>query len=213
MTTIREHLFQARIVAIVRGDYSAAEIQTIVISLLEGGVKALEITANSADWLQHLQRIGSAYAEKILLGAGTILDLEQAAAAEAAGAKFIISPHFDPELVRWSVAHGLEPIPGVVTPTEIVGALRQGAEIVKLFPASHFGAAYIRALRAPLNRAEFMVTGGVDATNIRSFFEAGARMAGIGGKLVPKRISAGKGPDARVVQTAREIFACIDPKS
>ncbi len=213
METIRERLFQARIVAIVRGDYSTAEIDTIVISLVEGGIKALEITANSADWQRHLQTIGSSYGKEILLGAGTILDLEEAAAAEAAGAKFIISPHFDAELVRWSVAHGLEPIPGVVTPTEIVSALRQGAEIVKLFPASHFGAGYVRALRAPLNQAEFMVTGGVDATNIRSFFEAGARMAGIGGNLVPKQVSPGKGPDERILRTARQLLACIDPKS
>jgi 2-dehydro-3-deoxyphosphogluconate aldolase/(4S)-4-hydroxy-2-oxoglutarate aldolase len=209
MTASKENLFRAKIVAIIRGNYSQSEIETIVESLIEGGVTALEITANSNGWQNHLATAAASAGGKVLLGAGTILNLEQAVAARDAGARFFVSPHFDAQLIQWSLENEIEPIPGVVTPTEIVGALRAGATIVKLFPAAHFGPAYIKALRGPLDQAEFMVTGGVDASNIRSFFEAGAKTAGIGGNLVPKTITTRHGRDQNIIRAARELFAAL----
>jgi 2-dehydro-3-deoxyphosphogluconate aldolase / (4S)-4-hydroxy-2-oxoglutarate aldolase len=209
MTPIREELFEAKIIAIIRGHYSESDCATIVASLVEGGVRALELTANSPGWEDHLKAIKSKYGKDLLLGAGTITRIEQAKVAFAAGAKFIVSPHFDPELVQWCLEYVVEPIPGVITPTEIVNAIRAGASLVKLFPAGHFGPEYVRALRAPLNEADFMVTGGVDHTNIRHFFDAGARTAGIGGKLVPKTVTDKDGRDPSIVQAARELFAAL----
>jgi 2-dehydro-3-deoxyphosphogluconate aldolase/(4S)-4-hydroxy-2-oxoglutarate aldolase len=209
MTAVAKQLVEARVVAIVRGEYSASELETIVRGLVSGGITALEITTNSPGWQDHLGLVAEQFGEKLLLGAGTVLTIEAAKAAAAAGARYIISPHLDRELVQWCRKNDLEPIPGVLTPTEMVQALQAGAEILKLFPAAYLGPDYLRLIRGPLNQAEFMVTGGIDASNVRGFFDAGARLAGAGGKLVPKTVMSSD----EITQAAKELLTAVEGKA
>src|SRR5258708_3268101 len=171
-----------KIVAILRGadpDY----VVEIARALSEGGVKLLEITLNSPDALGSIERVANQLGEQLLVGAGTVLDGEAAAAAISAGAKFIISPALDRATIETTKKLGAISIPGAFTATEILQAHKWGGDIIKVFPAS-VGPAYFRDLRAPLPRIPLMPTGGVNLENIRDFQKAGAVAFGIGSALV-----------------------------
>jgi 2-dehydro-3-deoxyphosphogluconate aldolase/(4S)-4-hydroxy-2-oxoglutarate aldolase len=143
----------------------------------------LEITLNSPDALGAIERVVDRLGDQILVGAGTVLDGEAAAAAISAGAKFIISPSLDRATIETTKKLGAISIPGAFTATEILQAHRWGADIVKVFPAS-VGPGYFSDLRGPLPHIPLMPTGGVNLDNIREFFKAGAVAFGIGSALV-----------------------------
>jgi 2-dehydro-3-deoxyphosphogluconate aldolase/(4S)-4-hydroxy-2-oxoglutarate aldolase len=113
-----------------------------------------------------------------------VLSIDDAQAASASGAQFLVSPHTDAQVVAWATESGHAVVPGGYTPTEIVSAWDLGASAVKLFPASIGGPAFVRAVSSPLGHIPLMVTGGIDATNIASYLAAGAVAAGVGGWLV-----------------------------
>lgn len=171
-----------RLVAIVRGA-RPADFPSILEALYEGGVRAVEVTLNSPDALTLLATASSFWGDRLLLGAGTVMDATSVHDAVSAGARFIISPHLDPSVVSASLAAGVISIPGAYTPTEIVAAYRLGAHIVKVFPAS-IGPAYLRDLRGPLPHIPLMPTGGVTLSNIKAFALAGAVAFGVGSALV-----------------------------
>lgn len=175
-------LLAHRLVAIVRGA-RPADFPSILEALYEGGVRAVEVTLNSPDALSLLATASSFWGDRLLLGAGTVMDATSVADAVSAGARFIISPHLDPSVVSASLAAGVISIPGAYTPTEIVAAYRLGAHIVKVFPAS-IGPAYLRDLRGPLPHIPLMPTGGVTLSNIKAFALAGAAAFGVGSALV-----------------------------
>jgi len=177
-----QKILHYKIVAILRGsdpDY----IVEIARALSAGGVKLLEITLNSPDALGCIERIAGQLGDQLLVGAGTVLDSEAAAAAIAAGAKFIIAPSLDRATIETTRKLGAVSIPGAFTATEILQAHRWGADIVKVFPAS-VGPQYFRDLRGPLPHIPLMPTGGVNLENIREFHKAGAVAFGIGSALV-----------------------------
>lgn len=171
-----------RLVAIVRGA-RPEDFPSILEALYEGGVRAVEVTLNSPDALTLLATAASFWGDRLLLGAGTVMDAPSVPAAVDSGARFIISPHLDTSVVAASLAAGVISIPGAYTPTEIVAAYRLGAHIVKVFPAS-IGPAYLRDLRGPLPHIPLMPTGGVTLSNIKAFALAGAVAFGVGSALV-----------------------------
>jgi 2-dehydro-3-deoxyphosphogluconate aldolase/(4S)-4-hydroxy-2-oxoglutarate aldolase len=159
-------------------------VADIAAALCAGGVRLLEITLNSPGALEAIRRVTDTMGDKLLVGAGTVLTPAEAEAAIDAGARFILSPSLDIDVIRTTRQRGAVSIPGAFTATEILTAYRNGADIVKVFPAS-VGASYFRDLRGPLPQIPLMPTGGVNLDNIREFRAAGAVAFGIGSALVP----------------------------
>jgi 2-dehydro-3-deoxyphosphogluconate aldolase/(4S)-4-hydroxy-2-oxoglutarate aldolase len=119
-----------------------------------------------------------------VVGAGTVLSMDDALSAADSGAQFLVSPHTDERVVEWATENGHPMVPGAYTPTEIVSAWELGATAVKLFPASLGGPEFVRAISSPLKDIPLMVTGGIEAANVASYLSAGAVAAGVGGWLV-----------------------------
>ncbi len=181
MEPLQKILFY-KVVAILRGA-DPDHVVEIARALSDGGVKLLEVTLNSPDALGAITRITHELGDRLLVGAGTVLDAEAAKAAISAGAKFIISPNLDKATIETTKKSGIISIPGAFTATEILQAYRYGGDIIKVFPAS-IGPDYIRDLRGPFPHIPLMPTGGVNLENIRAFQKAGAVAFGIGSALV-----------------------------
>jgi 2-dehydro-3-deoxyphosphogluconate aldolase/(4S)-4-hydroxy-2-oxoglutarate aldolase len=197
MTTL-EQILEHKIVAILRG-CKPANIAEISQALYDGGIRLLEITLNSPGALDAIQQVAAQYGDRMVIGAGTVLTVEEVKAAVTAGARFVLSPSLDLEVIRFTRDLGAVSVPGAFTATEILTAYRAGANIVKVFPAS-VGPAYFRDIRGPLPQIPLMPTGGVNMDNIRDFQKAGAVAFGVGSALVP----ASQGV---VVEELRELTA------
>lgn len=169
-----------KITVILRG-YTYPQVRTVVKSLLGTELKSVEITMNSPDAIGTIAKISEEFGEDILIGAGTVTTCEQAEAAIAAGARFLLSPvKFNKEIIQMCKSKGVIPVPAALTPSEIKQSLDDGAEIVKLFPAGVMGTSYLKDIQAPLGKLPLMVVGGVNSGNVREFLDAGASYAGIG---------------------------------
>jgi 2-dehydro-3-deoxyphosphogluconate aldolase/(4S)-4-hydroxy-2-oxoglutarate aldolase len=182
MTTL-EQILEHKIVAILRG-CNPVNIVEISQALYEGGIRLLEITLNSPGALDAIQQVAAQFGDRMVIGAGTVLTVEEVKAAVKAGARFILSPSLDVDVIRLTRDLGAVSVPGAFTATEILAAYRAGANIVKVFPAS-VGPAYFRDIRGPLPQIPLMPTGGVNLDNIRDFQKAGAVAFGVGSALVP----------------------------
>ena len=184
-----QSLTQEKIVAIIRGIQENKGDATAE-ALAEGGIVFLEVTLNTDGALGMINRFRKTYEGKMRIGAGTVLDLDMAHQAVAAGAEYIISPNLDEEVIRYGVENGVDVWPGTMTPTEMVRAMKVGASAVKVFPLGSLGIGYLKEVRAPLNHIPMIATGGVSLQNIRSVLEAGALAVGLGGNLVNKQMVA-----------------------
>lgn len=178
--TARELILAERLIAIVRVAHPA---DWIPATLEAAGVRVFELSLTSGDALATLDRWSKQPGEA-MIGAGTVLSVENAQRAVDAGARYLVSPGFDPALYTWACENDILHIPGVLTPTEVTHALAAGAKLLKLFPAVPLGPDYIRQLRGPFPEAHFVATGGVDETNGPAFLAAGAAAVGIGGAVV-----------------------------
>lgn len=156
---------------------------------VRGGIAAIEVTTDSDHPLGQLDAIRSSVPGAIV-GIGTVLSIGQAREAVGAGAAFVVSPHFDNEIVRYCNQEGVPVIPGATTPSEILQAWRAGVGLVKVFPAGPLGTAYLRAVSDALKGVDIMVTGGITDANLASFFAAGARAATIGSWLFSREALA-----------------------
>jgi len=177
LSQILEH----KIVAILRG-MPPKDIEAIASALHEGGIRILEVTLNSENALPVIEQLSHVFKGKMLIGAGTVLDAKDARNAIDAGAAFLISPSLDITVIHVAKDAGVVSIPGAFTPTEILSAHNNGADIVKVFPT--LNADYIKNILAPLNHIRVMPTGGIDAGNIKLFAATGAVAFGIGSALV-----------------------------
>jgi 2-dehydro-3-deoxyphosphogluconate aldolase/(4S)-4-hydroxy-2-oxoglutarate aldolase len=186
---IPARLEQSRIVAILRRTDASAAVATAE-ALLAGGIDSLEVTCDSPGAFAMIAAIAAALGERVLVGAGTVLDESMAQSALDAGARFLVSPHLDAPLVRAFADRGVPWIPGAFTATEVLTAWRAGAVVVKLFPAGSVGPAYIKDLRGPLRTIPLLPTGGVSADNAAAFLDAGAWGLGIGSALVDAALVA-----------------------
>ena len=164
----------------------------LVRALLAGGITAIEPTMTSPGALDALStllaEIAAFGAGEAVLGMGSVTSPEQAAAAIAAGAHFIVSPALDLPTVAYCVARGVPVMPGALTPSEIQTAWKAGASVVKVFPARLFGPSYFKDVLAPLPHLRLMPTGGVDLSNVTDFVRAGAVAVGVGSALVDKKL-------------------------
>lgn len=180
---IRAH----RLIVVLRRIAPRDGLVDLVVELAEAGATAFEITFDAPDAAGDLAACRAELAARgheAIVGAGTVRDRHQVAAAAQARAAFVVGPVLDPDVVAAALEAGLPVIPGAYTPTEVDRAWRAGATFVKLFPASSLGPAHVRELRGPLPEVETIATGGVDATNARAFLDAGAVAVGIGSALV-----------------------------
>lgn len=190
-SAILDRILATKIVAVVRSN-SGDQLAKVVEALAEGGVLVSEITFTVPNALEIIQQVRKAMGDRVILGAGTVLDPETARAAILAGAEFIVSPTVNPETIKLCRRYGVPVMPGAFTPTEILTAWEAGADVVKVFPADVGGPAYLKAVRAPLPQIRMMPTGGVDLTTANAFLDAGACALGVGSALVdPKLVAAG----------------------
>ena len=156
-------------------------------ALFAGGVDVMEITFRTAAAADSIKAVVDS-CPGMLVGAGTVVSLEQCKNAVECGAKFIVSPGFDEEIVRWCVENGVVVLPGCVTPTEIMAAIRNGLNIVKFFPASVYGGLEaMKTLAAPFGGMKFIPTGGVDIKNLAEYLAAPFVYAVGGSWLCPKK--------------------------
>jgi 2-dehydro-3-deoxyphosphogluconate aldolase/(4S)-4-hydroxy-2-oxoglutarate aldolase len=195
------------IVAVVRSPDSQQLVEACR-ALADGGVTVVEITMTVPDALQVLARVRQALGDRVLLGAGTILDAETARAALLSGAEYLVAPNLNPEVIRVCRRYSKLVMPGAFTPTEILTAWEAGADIIKVFPADVLGPAFIKAVRAPLPQVRLMPTGGVDLTTAADFLKAGACCLGVGGQLVEPRAVAERNFD-RIRELARQYVAIV----
>ena len=139
-------ILKYKIVAIIRGS-KASDVLSIAKALKKGGIKILEITMNSPSALSVIEELTCEFGDEVIVGAGTVLDPESARSALLAGAKFILSPTVDIETIKMTKRYGAISIPGAFTPTEILKAFESGADIIKVFPISCVGPAYIKDIK------------------------------------------------------------------
>ena len=196
-----------KIVAIIRGAQPDDALR-IAGALAEGGVKHLEITLNSPDALMAINKISSKMSGVVTVGAGTVLDTTMATSALDAGAKFIISPSLDIETIQVTKKAGAVSIPGAFSATEIFTAYKNGADIIKVFPAS-VGPGYIKDLRGPFPQIPLMPTGGVNLSNIREFQKAGAVAFGVGSALVDTSIKISDAYLIDLVEKAKSYVKAV----
>jgi 2-dehydro-3-deoxyphosphogluconate aldolase / (4S)-4-hydroxy-2-oxoglutarate aldolase len=195
------------IVAVVRSQDSGQLVE-VVRALAEGGVTVAEITMTVPGALDVVRQVRQALGDKVLLGAGTILDPETARAALLAGAEYIVAPTVNLEVIKLCRRYDKLVMPGAFTPTEILTAWEAGADIVKVFPADVVGPAFFKAVRGPLPQVRLMPTGGVDLNTAADFLKAGACCLGVGGQLVePKAVAEGN--FARIRDLARQYVSIV----
>lgn len=182
----RDAILASKIIAVIRMS-DAGRVFEVTEALRKGGVNVLEITMTVPGALGVIRSLAEKKPEGVLVGAGTVLDAETAAAAIWSGADFIVSPITEPGMIAACRAHDAFVAPGAFTPTEIVSAWDKGADIVKVFPATSVGPQYFRDLRGPFPQIRLMPTGGVTIENAREYIKAGASAVGIGTALVDKK--------------------------
>ncbi|WP_110929161.1 bifunctional 4-hydroxy-2-oxoglutarate aldolase/2-dehydro-3-deoxy-phosphogluconate aldolase [Bacillus massiliglaciei] len=180
---ITERLKQEKLIAVIRGA-RPNQIVPIARALKKGGIRVLEITAETPGFRQSIETVKSDLGDSIIAGAGTVLDAETARMAILSGAEFIVSPTVSPDTINMAKRYGIISMAGALTPTEILTAYEQGADIIKVFPASTVGPGYFKDIKGPLPHIPLMPTGGVNLENLGDFLKAGAVAVGLGGSLV-----------------------------
>jgi len=179
-----ERIFsEVPLVAILRG-LKPEEAIDVASALIEGGIKIMEVPLNSPDPFNSIERIAKQFGDVVYVGAGTVLKSAQVEQLKDCGGEFVVAPNFSPEVGAAAKKLGLSWLPGVYTPTEAFAALDAGADGLKLFPAELCPPTVIRAFRAVIPKeVKLLPVGGVDASNIAEYIQAGASGAGIGSSL------------------------------
>lgn len=181
-----DRVLNCGIVAIIRAS-SGEQLVKVARALYEGGVDVIEVTFTVPNVLEILQAVRKDLGDKILLGAGTVLDTETCRAALLAGAEFIVSPTVNVDVIKMCNRYDKLMMPGAFTPTEVLTAWEAGGDVIKIFPGEIGGPNYLKALHGPLPQVRIMPTGGVDLETLPSFFKAGACAVGVGSNLVEKK--------------------------
>jgi 2-dehydro-3-deoxyphosphogluconate aldolase/(4S)-4-hydroxy-2-oxoglutarate aldolase len=202
-----QQVLDCGIVAVVRSPDSQQLVE-VARALADGGVSVIEITMSVPNALEVLRQVRQALGERILLGAGTVLDPETARGVLLAGAEYIVTPTLNLEVIRLCRRYSKLVMPGALTPTEILTAWEAGADIVKVFPAEVVGPAFFKSVRGPLPQVRLMPTGGVDLTTAAAFLKAGACCLGVGGQLVDPKAVAERNFD-RIRDLARQYVSIV----
>lgn len=193
------------IVAILRG-IAPTEAEAVAETLIEAGITTIEVPLNSPDPLDSIARMQARFGDRARIGAGTVLTVRQVQDVAATGARLIVSPNCDPQVIAATKTAGLDSFPGVMTPTEAFAALAAGADALKLFPGELIGPAGLRAMRAVLpSTVPLYAVGGVAADTMAAWLAAGAEGFGIGSAIYRP------GDDVETVShKARELVAAWD---
>lgn len=171
------------LVAILRAP-SGEILANVAEALYESGIDVVEVTFTVPGALEIISDVRRRLGDKVLLGAGTVLDTESARAALLAGAEFIVCPTVNVDVIRLCNRYSKVVMPGAFTPTEVLTAWEAGADVVKVFPADVGGPSYLKALHGPLPQVRLMPTGGVNLETLPAFVKAGACAVGLGSALV-----------------------------
>jgi 2-dehydro-3-deoxyphosphogluconate aldolase / (4S)-4-hydroxy-2-oxoglutarate aldolase len=183
VSALLDDLRAAPVVAILRRP--RVDIKVCAGALIEAGVRFIEVTIDSPAAVPFLES-SAKNSKGVIFGAGTVTAPELAEKAIRAGARFLVTPNFNPEVIRVARSKQIPIFSGAMTPTEIFAAYEAGAEVIKVFPAATLGSAYFRELRGPFPEIPLMATGGITVENAPDFFAAGATALGVGGSLALK---------------------------
>lgn len=184
-----EWLMKHKLVAIARR-VAKEDIADMARALYDGGVRSLEITFDQSnpdcllETARSIEIVKDTMEDKMMIGAGTVLNAEQAVTAAKAGASFILSPDTNIEVIEKVKELGLVSVPGAMTPSEIMLAWNHGADIVKLFPAGVLTLSYYKAIKGPISHVPLMAVGGIGLENMKTFLDAGFCSCGIGSNIV-----------------------------
>jgi 2-dehydro-3-deoxyphosphogluconate aldolase/(4S)-4-hydroxy-2-oxoglutarate aldolase len=181
----------------------AEDVLPAARALHAGGVSAIEVTMTVPGALQAIENLAREMGDELLVGVGSVLDAATASRAVQAGARFVVSPVFIPEVVEEAQRQGAAALPGAFTPTEILRAHQAGADMVKVFPSESLGPSFIKGVLAPMPFLKLCPTGGVTPQNAGQWIRAGAAAVGLGGALVDPALVA-KGDWRMITQLARK---------
>jgi 2-dehydro-3-deoxyphosphogluconate aldolase/(4S)-4-hydroxy-2-oxoglutarate aldolase len=206
--TIIERITRGGVLPVIRAE-SPEEARGVIEAVRAGGIDVIEVTMTVPGAVDLIRELSAEYGDDVLIGAGTVLDPETAAACIYAGAKFIISPALNLETVAFCRERNIVVMPGALTPTEVVTAWNAGADFVKIFPAGSMGgASYLKSLKAPLPHIKLIPTGGVSLSTAADFIRAGASAIGVGADLVDlKAIREGRGSE--ITENARKYLEIV----
>lgn len=211
MPRTKEQLFQnlqeTGVVAVIRAS-STDQLLDIADALLAGGVVGIEVTMSTPKAIKGIEQLADRYGDRAVIGVGTVIDAATCADAIHAGAQFVLSPTFMPEVVETTRRYGKISVPGAFTPTEILNAWTAGADVVKVFPSTALGPQYFKDLLAPMPQLRLTPTGGVDAKNAGEWIKAGAVFVGAGSSLVTKEAMA-KSDWASITANAKAFTEAI----
>lgn len=202
-----QRIITCGVVAIVRMD-DAAGLGQVAHAIKDGGVDVIEFTMTTPGALDIIAKSTQEFGTSVLLGAGTVLDPETARAAILAGARFLVSPTFNPKVIELAHRYDVAVVPGVFTPTELLAAWEAGADLLKVFPATALGPQYFKDVLAPLPYLRMVPTGGVSLQNTADFIKAGAVAVAVGSNLVDKKVVKEGRWDA-LTETARAFVAAV----
>ncbi|EMA61028.1 2-dehydro-3-deoxyphosphogluconate aldolase/4-hydroxy-2-oxoglutarate aldolase [Halorubrum distributum JCM 13561] len=208
MNETLSRLVDSGVVAVLRG-VPADQLIEITEALREGGVTAVEITADTPDVAEKLGEVAGSFDDEVVVGTGTVLDSETARTTLMAGAEFVVSPSLHEDVIETCNRYGAVSAPGVMTPTEAIRGYEAGADFVKVFPAKTVGPAHLGAMKGPLGQIPMMPTGGVSPDNAADYVDAGAFAVGAGGALVDYD-AAERGDYEVITETAREFTRVVE---
>jgi 2-dehydro-3-deoxyphosphogluconate aldolase/(4S)-4-hydroxy-2-oxoglutarate aldolase len=196
------------IVPVVRAA-GVEEARQAVDAILAGGIPVVEITMTVPGAVEVIRSVARQFANRVLVGAGTVVTREQALACVDAGAQFLVSPGLSIAMITAARERSILAIPGALTATEVMAAGAEGAEVIKIFPCGNVGGPkYLKALRGPFPSVKVIPTGGVNAGNAAEYIAAGAFAIGVGSDLVDTA-ALRQGKPEKIVATARELVAAV----
>lgn len=205
---VRERIVEIAIVPVVRAS-SAREARMAADAVCEGGIPIVEITMTVPGAVDVIRELTKNAGSDVLVGAGTVLNVDAARRCLDAGAQFLVSPGLNLEVVKLACAEGKLMMAGALTPTEVIAAWEAGSDFVKVFPCGQVGGAkYIKALKGPLPQVPLVPTGGVSLSTAAEFIEAGAAALGVGGECVQAEALRSGKPEI-IVENAREFLAIV----
>lgn len=200
------------LVPVIRADYPRAEAGDRLVelcqALCDGGIDVAEITMTTPGALDAIDKATQKLGDACLIGAGSVLDAQTARNAVLAGAQFVFSPTLNLEVIQTAHRYDKLAVPGALTPTEILNAWQGGADMVKVFPANHFGPKYFKDLLGPLPQLRLTPTGGVSLDTVKDWIDAGAACLGVGSALVKKDLIA-KRDWAELSKLARQFVDAV----
>jgi 2-dehydro-3-deoxyphosphogluconate aldolase / (4S)-4-hydroxy-2-oxoglutarate aldolase len=198
---VYELIRKEKIIAIARG-VRGDQIINLAEAILAGGIKMLEVTCNTDGVFEMIKMLREKMADRMCIGAGTVITTQLCEEAIHTGAEFMIAPDTNTEVIDYCVKHDIAILPGAATATEILAAKRHGAKMVKIFPASALGVNYIKALRGPIDDMDFVAVDGVHLENMAEFFAVGCVAIAVGASVVRKEFIE-KGDWKAITDTAR----------